>query len=223
MRLKSPSPKREYILKNKLTFNTNKKIYLSNFEIKEQTYIDLLKNRKSSRFITKKLGTYDLSPLLWFNFKIRDEVINEEGIIIWQKLFIPTSGGLGSIFPLILNINALEGDIFTYSGVDHSLSQLESNKIFYDYIINKYLNFFEQKIDATIFLYILDKGRLKTKYNNYESLAWRDVGVIYQNMNLVSQLYGIKSCMIGDVDDKELLCSYMGKNFDLVGVQVLGY
>lgn len=219
--LKSPIPKKTYRGIKKTKFKMLNKIYLPFFEKKDKYFIELLQKRSSKRVITDNLSLVEISPLLWFTFKIRN-IIEKNDILFWQKQYIPTSGGLGCISPLIINIKNYENNIFIYSGEDHSLIEIDLGEKFINIIKEVVFNMFEERNNATIFIYIADIVRINEKYKNSESLIWRDVGVVNLNINLLCDLYEYKSCALGYTFDNELE-NFKYTNFSIVGAQILGH
>jgi SagB-type dehydrogenase family enzyme len=219
--LKSPIPKKKYYGVKETEFKKLNKIYLPFFERKDNYFIELLQKRSSKRVISNNLSLLEISPILWFTFKIRDS-IKDNNILFWQKQYIPTSGGIGCISPLIINIKDYENNIFIYSGEDHSLIEIDLGNFFINTIKEVVFNMFDLKNNGTILIYIADIVKINKKYKNAESLIWRDVGVVNLNINLLCDLYEYKSCILGYTFDNELE-NFKYKNFNIVGAQIIGY
>lgn len=222
MILSSPIPKDDYKIEDKTTIKTLDKIYLSKPKNINVDFLDVLKERKSNRTFSSALTLEELSPVLWYTFKTRD--INcVDKIPVWEKRYIPTAGGLGTIRAILFNVIDTEDSLYLYSGMDHSLNKLDTNPILIKKLRNQVDTVLPSSIKGTVILLIADVKQINIKYENPESLIWKDTGVINHNLYLISEAYSLKTCSLGYTFKDEFSEFSLNKNIFCVGSQIIGY
>jgi len=218
----SPRPKATYQIKENSIYKTIDKIYLHEPELNNCGFFDILNKRETRRDFVKPLGIAELSSLLWHSLRVKKIDINNENIVTWNHMGVISAGGLASVDTFITNIEGYEKKIFYYNRYDHSLEELDIKSEVIEKIFEESNKVIESG-HGTLFLYASQTKKLFSKYENPESLLWKDVGAIYMTINLVSEAFSLKSCALGITFEKvvPIIANYVDELCGLGG-QVIG-
>lgn len=199
------------------------KIFLPKPIERNISYSQVISSRESRRVFSSALKLPDLSSVLWDVLKIKRIDVDAAGTVIWNHRGAPSAGGLASVETFILNIADLRNSLYHYNPYDHSLEELTSTEECIQSLIASANELIDVK-NATLFIYAAEVTNLFSKYENAESLLWRDVGAIYAMTNLSAESLGINSCAFG-VTFHPLLSAIFGleQTFFSVGGQAFGY
>lgn len=194
--LNSPCPHSHYKLKEKFKLQYINKILLPNPIERNIAYTQVISSRQSNRTFTAPMELPELSSLLWDVFKIKKIDVDVDGTVIWSHRGAPSAGGLASVETFIMNIAGHKDNLYYYNPYDHTLEELD---VAHDSVQNL-MNTANKLMDvsnATLFIYAAETTNLFSKYENAESLLWRDVGAVYALTNLASVSLGLNSCGLG--------------------------
>lgn len=77
--------------------------------------------------------------------------------------------------------------------------------------------------EGAIFGLIAEPGKTAAKYENHETLVWRDAGVVFGYMSLIAEALGLAFCPLG-ITGQPYLTEYLshGSKLQAVGLAVLG-
>lgn len=221
--LNSPYPRLSYQIYEKTKFPYSSKFFLPEPLKSDISYSEVISSRESRRIFNSPLNLPELSSILWDTMKIKKINVNSSGTIIWNHRGAPSSGGLASIDVFIINIADLPHNVYCYNPFDHSLEQLELKQIHAQNFIDE-ANKLVNAQNATLFVYAVETTNLFSKYENAESLIWRDVGAIYAIANLAATSLELNSCPLGatfhPLFSDMLECK---KNIISIGGQVFGH
>jgi SagB-type dehydrogenase family enzyme len=221
--LNSPCPNSHYQLKEKFKLQYTNKIFLPSPIERDIAYTQVISSRQSNRTFTAPLELTELSTLLWDVLKIKKIDVDVNGTVIWNHRGAPSAGGLSSIETFIVNIAGHKDSIYYYNPYDHTLEELDISQDNVQNLVNTANNLMDAS-KATLFVYASDTENLFLKYQNAESLLWRDVGAIYALANLTCESLQLNSCALG-LTFHSLLNEVLGleEMFFGVGGQVFGH
>lgn len=192
--MKDPKPKIRrdnytpfiYSIKNKISLERD-------FKVDSKDFLEVFFNRKSSRGLFN-LSLDDLSKLLFYSCKIKSIEFDEDDFLLTKRV-TPSAGSRHPIDLLISFPNA-ERDLYYYNPIDHTLGllNLEKNKldIFFSHI-NKNLSI----ENCCLIWFSIQTTKTSSKYENPESLYWKDLGVLIHALQLIATFLGYKSCPLG--------------------------
>lgn len=173
-------------------------------ELSQPGFYDVLLNRKSKRIsYSSKLSLSKLSKLLWFVFHIKNTYSACVDSISYDISYrpVPSAGGLHEIdlFIIVNNFPELESGSYFYNPSEHQLEFVQSWNCFADQLLMQAA--MAANLDsAPSFLLCLScrYDRLAWKYEGFVySLILKHVGIIYQQLYLVSTAIGFSPCALG--------------------------
>ncbi len=214
---KNPEPRRKH--KNMEGFNYQVQEYISLPKVQNITgplFFEVLINRKSERAF-KRLTLEQLSNILWHSAKTKKIIASELGTVLSHR----TSPSAGAIHPIDIFISLpvpIELRIlYYYDPFAHRLATLKLSstelKLFFENI-NSCLSI----ENATLIWFVAHPDRTAVKYENSESLVWRDAGALTMTVQLVATAFNIKSCTIGTLGEPFLSQSFENKLFSAGGL-----
>jgi SagB-type dehydrogenase family enzyme len=140
--------------------------------------------------------------------------IQEDGYISSHRP-APSAGARHPIDLIISLPNNFENDLYYYNAFDHTLNKLEVEKI----LVSSFMNHINDIIsidDGTIIWFVAHPERTESKYENAQSLIWRDAGALIYCLQLTCTAFKINSCPIGSLGEP-----FISKMFEERG-QVIG-
>jgi SagB-type dehydrogenase family enzyme len=144
------------------------------------------------------ISKQELSDLLYYSNGYRD--------ISKGLKFVPSSGGLNSVelYAIVLASNEIPLGIYHYEAKSHSLEEIKRG----DFRVwsDEHIFFQEEYCRASVVLVLTSMfGKLSTKYGlrSYR-LSLMDVGLVSQNIYLVSSALHLKACASAGFIDEEL-------------------
>lgn len=167
------------------------KVTLSEFQ---KDFLDVLKERRS----VKQLGgcaIEKLSEILFYAIKPYTICKDDYDMVVYQSAS-PSAGGRHPI-DILVGFPGNEGRrLFLYEPLSHSLFRLDipiemQQMFFHD--INQTLTLGE----SILVWFSIQYMRTASKYTDYESLIWRDVGAQLCCLQQVTRFVGLDSCPIG--------------------------
>lgn len=192
----SPYPRNQYELVDKYKLRYINKIALQDPLERNISYTEIISSRQSRRTFTGPLELLELSTLLWDVFKIKKIEVDANGIVVWNHRGSPSAGGLASVEVFIVNISGNNESLYHYNPYDHTIEELDVSSESVQSLIDDADELIDTK-NATLLIYAAEVTNLFSKYENAESLLWRDAGAVYTLMNLTSESLGLNSCALG--------------------------
>lgn len=163
--------------------------------------VECIVNRKSSRDL-KFADPTQIGELLWHSAKVTGIDVEKDGYILSSRR-APSAGARHPI-DIIVSQPKRENEerrcFSYYNPFEHSLNLLSLN---YE-ISEKFFQHINEVVsinDATIIWFVAHPVRTSAKYDNFESLIWRDAGALIYCIQLVSTILGLKSCPIGSLGE----------------------
>lgn len=168
----------------------------------------VISGRHSSRKFGK-LSLEHLSDVLWLSAKVKNVLIQSNGYILTHRPS-PSAGGRHPIDILVLSPALEREKLYYYNSFEHSLNQLSVQEQHIETLM-KHLNEIVQIEDGTILWFVAHPERTAAKYENPESLIWRDAGALIYCVQLACTAYSLNSCPVGSLG--EPFISQMFANF----------
>lgn len=164
----------------------------------DKGFLEVLHSRRTRR-IYGDLQRSQLSALLWHTARTRGCAREESGFL-WQHRSTPSGGGRHPIDILVLHRAFHEQGLAVYDPWSHALCDLR----FEPAVLHSFVNRVDNVLpigDATILWFLAQNGRTLSKYENGESLIWRDSGALLATMYLVAESLDLNCCGVGITGD----------------------
>ncbi len=194
----NPTPKKvhdkfvpfNYPIKSKEKLNRN-------FDKRKHYFLDVMMSRRSSKDFNP-LSLKQLSELLYFSNKIYALYEDDFGFISTKRT-APSAGGRHPIDLIISMPKEKESRTLAYyNPIDHSLNELN----IYETKLEPFFSEIDNNIpinNACIIWFSIQINKTQAKYENCESLYWKDCGALLYCIQLVSNYIGLKSCPLGSL------------------------
>jgi SagB-type dehydrogenase family enzyme len=167
-------------------------------KIKEASFFKTVLSRRSANSFNGISGLR-LSQLLYFSAKAFEIGFSDTGDMISRRP-APSAGGIHPI-DIIVWSPSIEPGLHYYNPVDHSLNKLSLNPSLINKFVEQTHSIKDSSKKATILWMIAHKYRTNAKYNNSESLVWRDAGCLLYCLNLVAAALNIQCCLLGSLGE----------------------
>ena len=159
-----------------------------------------------------------LGALLWHTARTKEAARSPLGFQIEHR---PTPSA-GAIHPIHLVIQLTDEESWArYNPQNHSLDLLAKD----DSLFQPLVDCSEQVVPrggGHLILFVAEPGKTAAKYENPESLIWRDAGVLQGSLALVAAALGLNYCLLGITGNPWVAqLSDQGK-LQGVGVAILG-
>lgn len=154
----------------------------------------VLNSRRSRRDFDLPLTTQELGDLLWYSARTKERQVMRNKI--WESRTAPSGGGCHPIQIGLLRAPGAEKLAMIYDGQYHICGVVSEE----DANLGQCFQEIARCLPVgrgTICWFFCDMGRLDWKYQNPESLAWRDSGALLATISLVAEAMGLQSCAMG--------------------------
>lgn len=179
----------------------------------ESAFFSVLETRESRR-TCYEIDSLSLGKLLFLSSRVKSSGISSDRLQV-QKRNVPSSGGLHAIDCFVSKSNS--NDWYVYNPSRHTLDRLRlSQKRLIEFHRNECFNILPEMQGGYLIWYVCDIERMRSKYENPESLAYRDSGVLSGIQSLIAESLGFAFCMVGRLGYKEA-AGFSNKR-DLIGV-----
>lgn len=169
----------------------------------------VLERRTSARTF-EPLADDALAEFLWHAARTRETLGPETHQVRWERRVAPSAGGLHVVD--LLAQHRLNGEVILsrYNAEAHALERLS--------VASKdllQLWFAAQEVisaeAACVVWFSADREPLRARYKNFESLLWRDSGVLLGVSAIVAEALGLAFCALG-ITGGRLLSRALGNN-----------
>jgi SagB-type dehydrogenase family enzyme len=158
---------------------------------------EVITNRQSTRKF-RPVSKEQLSELLWYTAKVKSLQMQDHGYILTHR-GAPSAGARHPIDIIIYDPKMFEKDYFYYyNPFDHSLNQIANADT------ASLINHVGQIVpigDGTLLWFVAHTQRTAAKYENPESLIWRDSGALINSIQLTCTALKLNSCPIGSLGE----------------------
>ncbi len=161
----------------------------------EREFLDVVLARRSANNFSP-LTILEVSKVLYWSTKIQSFQTDERGFVLTKRTS-PSGGARHPIDLLVSNTAPIkERGLFYYNPVDHTLGELSiSEKLRLDFFHEVSENLLIQ--DACLIWFSIQTSKTSSKYENPESLYWKDTGALLYCIQLIATYLGFKSCPMG--------------------------
>lgn len=157
-----------------------------------QSFCDVVNGRRSQRAFGTIDGT-DLSTLLWLSARVIDQQASAFG----RSLTLRPTPSAGALHPIHLLMCTMRNQYWQrYDPFAHALVDVVEGMIAVESAIQAVRPALPVGGGTLIWL-AAESGLAAAKYENSESLVWRDAGVLLSQLGLVSSLLGLHFCNLG--------------------------
>jgi SagB-type dehydrogenase family enzyme len=192
----NPKPKEEQAKFLPFVYPTIGKTLLSRgFAKSNLSFLDVFLSRRSINDLSG-ITILKLSEVLYYSCKTQYILVDESGFLL-SKRASPSAGALHPI-DILVSPSPLSGirNLSFYNPTDHSLNELKIEKeilqeFFTEVNDNVRLN------DASLIWFSIQPEKTSSKYDNSESLIWRDTGALLYCIQITCTYLGLSSCPLG--------------------------
>lgn len=174
----------------------------------------LLMSRRSCRKFGAAPDESSLGHLLYLSAYALSVQPSPYGFDLHQSC-APSAGAIHGVH--LLAVPALGGNAYRYDARSHALVELKSSETYARLAREEAAELVELK-DATLLLLAAEPGMYAAKYFAYETLMWRDAGVVLGYFSVVSQALDLDFCILGVTGDEAL--RHLDGQAQLLGVGV---
>lgn len=191
---KSPVPLLSIKSFDEYRYPVNHHSYLPKIQAPSSDLFNAAGNRRTRREFGK-LERDDLACLLWYSCHVKIRT-KENGKVIWQARPAPSAGGRHPIDVLIVEPTDNGWEVGVYDPFAHCICKLSVDQsIVEDFLLE--LADIVSIQHATILWCVAQPLRTLSKYENGESLVWRDAGVLQGHWSLIAEGLSLSSCLVG--------------------------
>lgn len=190
----------------------------SSGKIYSNIFTEVIENRSSKRdFLAIELE--DLGPFFYLSSRTKETTINDYGLVI-EKRNTPSCGSMHTLDCIVSRFDS--NNWYVYNSLNHTFDLLDIDTSIINLFKMKCRDLIECSESGYLIWYVCDLERLNSKYENPESLALRESGVLSATQSLIAQSYGLNFCMLGLMGWKEATAFSNQRNLFGVGVAVVG-
>lgn len=182
-------------------------------------FFEVLRSRKCSRTLDR-LGALELGELLYRTAKtleVRRRFVEPD----WEHRPLPSSGGCNAVGILVVPPPNAEEEVGIYDSRVHGL-RLVNNAPEIQKLAAGLLEKMDIHGEPTLLTFFADPGRIAGYYSNWESLVWRDSGVLVGGLSLTACAMKIGFCPLGFSGDSIVRAAFPDQDVFGVGGGVVG-
>ena len=190
-------------------------------ELPIMNFAEVLDLRRSSRDFNS-ISFEALSEVLYLSAKVKRENILESG---FRTSFrpSPSAGGRHPIDILVSSESLFRNkQLHYYDPYAHQLKAVSFKLELCDKLMAHLLESFPGSENATILWMVAFPERTESKYDNYESLVWRDVGALANTIQLTSTFLRLNSCISGTLGEPIISELFAGIRVQSGGAVLIG-
>jgi SagB-type dehydrogenase family enzyme len=198
--MKNPQPKPTEERVTSFDYPIQHTIKLSqNIDPLSARFDEVITSRKSQRTFSG-INLQQLGNILWYTAKVKQTFVQENGYILTHR-GTPSAGARHPVDILIINQTLLNSNLpHYYNPFEHTLNKLDlSAQLVVDFI--EHINDIISITNATIIWFVAHPERTEAKYENPETLIWRDAGALINSVQLTCAASNINCCSIGSLGE----------------------
>lgn len=166
-----------------------------------------------------KLEVVDLAEFLWYTAKTA-RIQRRTPPPDWEHRPFPSAGGCHVTQILVISPSLGANYCGFYDHRAHGLRLIEV-----DHVLSKILDQISEVLpfqDGTLIFFAADPSRISGYYTNWESLVWRDAGVLIGGFSVVAEALDLNFCPLGVSGSEQIKLLLEGSAYLGVGVCILG-
>lgn len=175
---------------------------------------DVIDNRNSTRNF-RRLFLEEISAVLWASSKVKSLSLQENGYILTKRP-ASSAGARHPIDLIVISPTLNCKDLHYYNPFDHTLNKLNLTEFPLDDFLN-HVSSIISLVDGTVVWFICHPHRTSAKYDNFQSLVWRDAGVLIHSIQIACCGLGLSSCPVGSLGEP-FISSGFSRIGDIFGV-----
>lgn len=164
-------------------------------------FLEVVSRRRSQRTF-RPLTSEQLNALLWHSSRTID-LSPPRLQVRWEHRPAPSGGGRHPIDVVIIQPKASGDEMFLYQSIPHALATLNANQE----NINELLLAAEKILprqEATLLWFGAQFERTLSRYENGDSLVWKDVGALTATFSFVAESLNLNFCPLGITGEPHL-------------------
>ncbi len=159
----------------------------------------LMEQRQTRREFTRGPSMDQLGEFLWLACRSRSSRESPYGPNQESRPH-PSAGALHPIHVLV----ARDADaLFRYDPLGHALVEIPGSKPSADHVVQAARASLELD-EGWVLALVAEPGKTGSKYENPETLVWRDAGVVLGYMSVVADALGLSFCPLGTTGNPQL-------------------
>lgn len=196
--MENPIPKEKIGKKVRYKYPLKEKIKLKkDLSERGKDFFKVIRKRSSSREFEGGISEKLLAELLWYTSKTINISTSDNGMVLKHRPS-PSAGGLHPI-DIIISLPTEDKRSFSlYNSIDHCLYSLDLNES----LVKDFCQHIDEIVniqDSLIIWFLAHPQRTKVKYENVDSLIWRDAGAYIYCFQIVATALDLNSCPIGSL------------------------
>ncbi|MFZ6654730.1 nitroreductase family protein [Undibacterium sp. TJN19] len=215
--LGDPRPRNERQIYQPFNWPTGDSVVLPQPTFSKQSFVDVISTRRSQR-VFGAITEQDISKLFWLSSHAISKTPSGFGYDLSYRP-VPSAGAIHPLHLLILPVQAKHWQL--YNSFTHSLIEIPTGMPASLDAIQEVSSYVQPQNGAIIWI-AAEPGKTASKYENANSLIWRDTGALIAQLGLVATYLGLNFCSLGMtgnswarmLDQHELICG--------VGVALIG-
>lgn len=212
----SPVPRERELPHGEFPYSIEEKSYLPEPDaLPSVTFASVLASRESRRSF-KPLSPDDLNSLLHYSARAL-VVASPNQSPRWQHRPTPSAGGRHPVDLLVIQPQDSSPTVRLYQPEPHALAKLKVANTQSLEKLCKLVNEVVSQEEATILWFGAQFDRTLSKYENGESLVWRDVGALLGTISFVAECLGLNSCALG-ITGEPFISELLASNGKVIGV-----
>ena len=215
---KNPRPKKKEEVVSPFYYLGHEKVLLTKPSgVNSRDFFEVATERTSQRKFAALTGSR-LAELLWYSAKVISTHSQANGYILSHRPS-PSAGARHPI-DIIVSMPAKKRKLEYYNPFDHSLNVITADQILTDRFVG-HINECLEIQEGTIIWFLAHQIRTGAKYDNPESLVWRDAGALIYCMQVVCTALNLSSCAVGTLADP-FLNKLFGEEVTSAGGIIIG-
>jgi SagB-type dehydrogenase family enzyme len=178
---------------------------------------DILELRRSEREF-EDVPVASLAALLWRGARTKASDVSSMGVSIEHRL-APSAGAIHPIH-LIIQLPK-ENGWARYNPHAHCLDVLSDASRCLDPLVEHCESVLSRQ-DGSLILFVAEPGKTSEKYENSESLVWRDAGVLQGCLGLIAASLTLNYCLLGITGNPWVAALSDQGELQGVGMAILG-
>lgn len=187
--LQSPFPRKEPLKFCEVAYQIESTHYLEIPEVNDTPPLWSCMESRRSRHASGPLCEYNLSRLLWMCAKIQPRLHRDASDLALRRP-APSAGGLYPIDVLVIQ-EQTSPSVSLYDPISHALCVLRNFDVDGLFDVVRNARDASQYSAGTILLFSANFDRTSSKYENGESLVWRDSGALLSMIYLACEGLGL--------------------------------
>lgn len=180
--------------------------------------VELLEQRQSRRDFSRDMTANELSDFLWLACRSRTARPGPYGFLQESRPY-PSAGGMHPIHVLLARA---EECWMRYDPLEHALIEISGSRVAAT-LAREAADALVPLNRGVVIALAAEPGRTAAKYENADSLVWRDAGTVLGFMSVVAEALRLSFCPLGILGESHVSAAVGGDSrVQAAGLAVLG-